>query len=84
MPNNEIVEQNPDVRPTSILERSGSRVALILFGGMLVEAAVKYLTGVEAWWAPPLAAGLAAAWAAFRGPPSYRQDKNAPDVVVRP
>lgn len=78
------IEQNPNVRPAGPMERSGSRVALILFGGMFVEAAVKYITGVDAWWAPPLAAGIAAAWAAFRGPPSYRKDGVAPDVMVRP
>jgi len=79
------VPSNPDVRPASWLERSGTKTLIVMVGGALVERLLNRLTGLDAPWAPYAAAAVRALWDVFRGPPSYRQsDPAAPDVVVRP
>lgn len=80
------IEQNPDVRPARVLERSGVKTLIILIGGTVVERVIAYLTGIEAPWAPYAAAVARALWDVFRGPPSYRPSTQAgaPSVVVRP
>lgn len=70
-------DTNPDVRPAAPWERSGIATLIALVGGALVEKAVAALSGVEAWWAPYVAAAVTALWKVFRSK-SYRPDELPP------
>lgn len=69
----------------SFFQRSGVRTLIVLFGGQIVEATLKALAGIEAPWAPYIAAAVTAVWAYYRNPSAIPPPPPGKDgVVVRP